>query len=466
MSGRQVVMCRQVVAASFRDPSGCVFEIDGTLYRQVNLSYREDYDALFSCGLYKDLVDQGLLVPHEEAPMDVAPHGGAYKVIKPARVPFVSYPYEWCFSQLQDAARATLKVQRLALQHGMCLKDASAYNIQFCAGRPLLIDTLSFQRYREGEPWVAYRQFCKHFLAPLALASQVDVRLSQLSRVQIDGIPLGLASNLLPWTSRLNFGLLIHIHLHAAAEKRFADQLGQTQNRSVTLRGMLGLLDSLESCVSGLRWKPARNGWAGYYTSTNYDSAAMEHKVQLVRSFIEQAVPPPNMIWDLGANTGRFSRLASARGIHTLAFDSDPSCVEQVYREETKRGNERLLPLLVDLTNPSGAIGWANEERLALAQRGPADLVLALALVHHLAITNNVPLERIAAFLAQLGHHLIIEFVPKRDSMVQALLANRGDIFPEYEQHHFESAFAEHFQILSRARVGGSRRVIYLMRRL
>jgi hypothetical protein len=212
------------LSASFRDPSGFLFSRGGALYRQVNRKYQQEYARLMESGLYEKLVKAGLLIPHTEVNQAPAEAENAYKVIQPERVAFISYPYEWSFGQLKDAALATLSVQKRALKRGMSLKDASAYNIQFVHGKATLIDTLSFETYKEGQPWVAYRQFCQHFLAPLALMALRDVRLSQLLRVYIDGVPLDLASELLPWNTRLNFGLLTHIHLHAGAQKKYAGE--------------------------------------------------------------------------------------------------------------------------------------------------------------------------------------------------------------------------------------------------
>ncbi len=454
----------QVLPSSFRDPSGFLFRRQGTLYRQVNAPYRADYEQLLASGLYADLVANGLLITHEEAQVEPAVPG-AYKVLRPEPLPFVSYPYEWSFGQLQDAALATLRIQRRALDMGMSLKDASAYNIQFIGSKPMLIDTLSFEAYREGEPWVAYGQFCRHFLAPLALMSYVDVRLDGLLRTYIDGVPLSLAGRLLPGRTRLRFGLLSHIHLHAGAERRTASRPVDVPNRRFSRNAMLGLVDNLAGTVRGLKWQPKGTPWAGYYAATNYSAAAMEHKAQLVAEFLAAIEPAPALAWDLGANTGRFGRIVAERGAYTVAFDNDPACVERSYREGAARGEANVLPLLLDLTNPSPNVGWANEERMSLLQRAPADVALALALVHHLAIGNNLPLSRIAAFLARACHVLIIEFVPKSDSQVQRLLATRQDIFPNYTQEAFEAEFGRHFTIERQAAIRESERTLYLMRR-
>ncbi len=445
--------------SSFRDPSGFLFRRDGALFRQINASYREEYEALLACGLYERLVGAGLLVPHRETDAPPADAAIAYKVIQPEEVPFISYPYEWCFSQLKDAALTTLRIQQEALETGMSLKDASAYNIQFWRGRPVLIDTLSFERYQEGRPWVAYRQFCQHFLAPLALAGYRDARLPQLLRVHLDGIPLDLASRLLPGRSRLRFPMLTHIHLHARTQRAFADSGRDASSVKVSRRGLLGLLESLRAGVESCRWRPTGTTWEDYYQDTNYSPAALQHKTELVAEFLAQANPAS--VWDLGANVGRFSRLASERGIPTVAFDVDPAAVEKNYLECRRTGEENLLPLLLDLTNPSPAIGWALEERMSLLHRRLPDAVLALALVHHLVIGNNLPLENLASFFSRLCRSLILEFVPKEDSQVQRLLASRQDIFPTYDRQNFEEVFSSHFEIRRAERISASERLLY-----
>jgi len=321
---------------------------------------------------------------------------------------------------------------------------------------------LSFEVYREGDPWVAYRQFCQHFLAPLALMSRRDIRLGQLLRLSIDGVSLDLAVRLLPWKARLNFGLLTHLYLHAASQRRFAGAEVRTAQgtRRVSRTGFLGLIDNLRRTVAGLRWDPGRTDWAEYETMHNYSPAALEAKRRLVAENLERA--RPSSLWDLGANTGAFSRLASDQGIATISFDVDPSAVETNYRSVRASGEANLLPLLIDLTNPSPAQGWHHAERLSLQQRGPADAVMALALVHHLAIGNNVPLPQVASFLADLGRWVIIEFVPKSDSQVKRLLAAREDIFSDYNVEGFERAFSGLFELRHHEPIAESERTLYL----
>lgn len=451
--------------ASFRDPSGFLFSRNGTLYRQVNRVYQQDYDLLLSSGLYEKLAARKLLISHREVDLEPADQPPAYKVIEPELVSLIAYPYEWSFSQLKDAALTTLQIQKIALGSGMSLKDASAYNMQFHRGRPILIDTLSFERYKEGEPWTAYRQFCQHFLAPLALMARKDVRLSQLLRIYIDGVPLDLASPLLPLSSRLDFGLLTHIHLHARAQLRYAGQEVKVsrQGRRMSQEALKALVGHLEATVRKLQWQPAGTEWADYYNITNYSEAAFDHKKELISEWVRRVSPAS--VWDLGANNGEFTRLASSRGIPSVAFDVDPSAVEQNYRKVKHEKEHNLLPLVLDLTNPSPGLGWHNRERQAFLERGPVDMVFALALIHHLAISNNVPLEKLAEFFHEAGKWLVIEFVPKSDTQVQKLLANRVDIFDRYTQDDFEHVFGEVFTIHEKTLVRESERCLYLMER-
>jgi ribosomal protein L11 methylase PrmA len=452
---------KRIHPASFRDPSGFIFIEGGVLYRQINRAYQGEFERFVSSGLYDALAKDHLIITHEEADRSLARSEAAYKIIRPEAVPFISYPYEWCFSELKDAARLTLKIQKIALKHEMVLKDASAYNIQFLNGRPVLIDTLSFERYREGEPWIAYRQFCQNFLAPLLLMSYTDARLNQLFRVYIDGVPLDLASELLPFRTRLKLSVATHIHMHSRSQKHYADRPVRKEQVKVSRFAFTGLMDHLSGAVEKTRWIPGKTEWGDYYGATNYTEGAIAAKQQAVTTFLERT--GPETVWDLGANTGLFSRIAAEHGAQTVAFDLDPVAVETNYLDCVRRSETKLLPLLLDLTNPSPAIGFENKERLSLIQRGPADLVMALAVVHHLAISNNVPLGRVAEFFANIGKALIVEFVPKSDSQVQRLLASREDIFTDYTQEGFERSFQQHFAIRESIAIRDSQRILYLM---
>ncbi len=459
-------MPSEIVSGSFRDPSGFVFRHNGSVYRQVNQCYKDDYDLLMKSGLYEDLVTAGLLIPHEEVTGVPSPcETGAYKVLKPEMIRFISYPYEWCFGQFKDAALTTLAVQRTALKYGMTLKDCSAYNIQFHKGRPVFIDTLSFTKHVQGAPWTPYKQFCQHFYGVLAMISYTDPRLRRLTRLYMDGVPLDLVSSVLPYRTKFVFPMLLHIHLHAKTQVRYANRpIGQANFRqSMSVNSLMGLLDSLEDGVRRLTWKPVGTEWADYYNDDSYTPGGREHKQRLISEYV--ATVCPATVWDMGANTGFHSRVASEFGAETVAFDVDPAAVEMNYQQTVRDNETNILPLLLDLTNPSPSLGWDNDERLSLADRGPADLAMALALIHHLAISNNVPLQRVATFFSRICRSLIIEFVPKADHKVRKLLATRDDVFPGYAQDGFEEEFSNLFEIERSDKIKDSDRVLYLMRR-
>ena len=449
--------------SSFRDPSGFVFCQDGALFRQVNECYGRQYDHLMRSGLYDALVLEKQLVAHQIAPI-TPDSAGAYCVIKPELIPMITYPYEWSFSQLKDAAVTTLRIHKRALEFGMILKDASAYNIQFDRGFCKLIDTLSFDFYEEGAAWVAYGQFCRHFLAPLLLMKHVDIRLQQLLRVYLDGIPLDLADRLLK--GKGGFASTQHIHWHAQSIAKRAEDgksPGQIKTVPISKFNHIAMIDSLIRTVEQLRLENVKTEWMDYYSDTNYSPAARKSKEAIFADFMQQLCL--HTIWDLGANDGSFSRIALESCAElVVAFDIDPIAVERNYRI-AKEKRQNLVPLLFDLTNPSPGIGFANRERVSVEHRGKPDGVVALALIHHLAISNNLPFGKIAEWMAGLANTLIIEFVPKEDSQVQVLLATRCDIFPHYHQAEFERAFGAHFSIVRKEPVQDSLRTIYLFQK-
>ncbi len=448
--------------SSFRDPSGYLFTKNGILYRSIAESYRKHYEHAENSGLYASLIKENLLVPHKEVDRHSVGDEDAYKVIVPEKIPFISYPYEWCFDELKDAALLTLQIQKKALECGMTLRDASAFNVQFLKGQPIFIDTLSFKKYEEGTPWIGYRQFCEHFLAPLMLMSLKDVRLNRMFRVFIDGIPLDLASALLPRWTYLVPRIALHIHLHAKSKKRFKKKDLKSSWR-VSRHGLLAIIESLEAAVKKTSLKKQNTEWANYYNETNYTSESFQDKKKIISEFLEKA--SPQTVWDIGANTGEFSRLASDRGIETIAFDIDPAAVQKNYLEIKRKNEKNITPLMFDVANPSPSIGWMNEERMSLEKRGPADLVMALALIHHLAISNNIPLAKIAEAFSRLGRHVIVEFVPKSDSRMKRLLKTREDIFPNYHEAAFEKEFSKHFVILEKRSILNSERTLYRMKK-
>lgn len=450
--------------ASFRDPSGFVFRRDGRILRQVNRCYRKEYETVVESGLFETLQDQGRLLGHEEVSLELRCSDEAALVLAPRPVPFLSYPYEWCFSQLRDAALLTLRIQREALRHGMTLKDASAYNVQFLGSRPVFIDTLSFETYEEGRPWTGYRQFCEHFLAPLSLMAHVDVRLGQLSRRFVDGLPLDLAGQLLPLRTYLSPGLLVHLHLHARQQAKWRHREEDVASGgSVSRRGLGGILDNLTATIRKMEWKgEGETEWEGYYAEegNNYTHRALADKDRAVARILEKL--EPKTVGDLGGNTGRFSEIAARTADWVVCIDGDPGAVERAYREFAGRGD--ILPLWIDLENPSPGIGWCGRERPGVLARGPFDTVLALALVHHLVLGSNVPFPEVVSLLAAAGRTALVELPSREDSQVRRLLARRDDeVAARYDQAHFLTAVREHFEIVDAHPIEDSRRTLFAL---
>ena len=438
----------------------------GRPYRQIQSRFATEWDAFAGSPLERRLIERGRLLPYEPAPLELAQGAGAHAVIAPERIDFVSYPYEWAFGELKDAALLTLDAELDALADGWTLRDASAFNVQFRDGRPVLIDSLSFEPHEEGVPWVAYRQFCEHFLAPLALMARVDVRFGNLLRTEIDGIPLDLAARLLPSRTRLNFGLLSHVHLHARSQRRHAgneDEGEAARGARIARSRLIGLIGNLRSTVKGLDWTPAGTEWSDYADHTSYGDAATASKAGLVEAFVREV--PGARAWDLGANTGRYSRIAADAGKRVLAFDIDPAAAEQHYRALKGEGRTDILPLVQDVANPSPGLGWAGRERRSLLERADPDVILALALVHHLAISRNVPLPMLLGLFADLAPWAVVEFVPREDPMVRRLLAARRDVFDDYTIDGFRAAAAGRFEVVREEPIAESPRTLFLLRR-
>ncbi len=444
----------QLETSSFRDPDAKVFLKDGEIYRRISKNYAKTFEKFINSGLYEKLLSENLIIEHTQIESDDL-------IIKPKKV-FISYPWEWCFSQLKDAALATLKIQKIALEYNMSLKDATPYNIQFLKNKPLLIDTSSFEDFKE-KPWVAYRQFCENFLSPLVLMAYTDLSLSSLFLGNINGISLALASKLLPLKTRFNPNLLWHIHIHSKMQNKYSENKTKYDVK-ISKNQLLNIIDNLYDTVLGINLKKYKTEWQEYYSNTNYTEDSFGTKKEIITCFKNKI--NPKTVWDFGSNTGIFSRIFSKEGIDVTAFDIDHLAIEKNYLTAKENGEENIFPLIFDISNPSPALGFNNEERKTLTQRAQnVDLILALALIHHLRITYSIPFSYIAKYFAEISKYLIIEFVDKKDSKIQTMLLNREDIFDDYTKENFEKEFGEFYQILEIKPIDGTKRTLYLMER-
>jgi len=445
--------------ASYKDPSGFIFQASGKFYRQVNKIYAAHYDLLISSGLSSLLQQKKLLLAHKEVKENMLHSGDWYLTLLPEQIPFTSYPYEWCFEQMKDAALMTLEIVKVSVDKGMILKDASPYNVQFLNGRPVFIDTLSFEKYDPSLPWIAYRQFCESFLFPLLLSHYHKTSIQPFLNSYPNGIPVNVTAKLLPWKSRLNPGVSLHVFLQNKLSKK-SKNAGQAN--SFSKNKLLNLISHLEGIIRDLD-NTDKTEWSNYYAGSISGGEYLGKKEEIVNNLLQKV--DGRKILDLGANEGFFSHLAAAKNFDVVAVDKDDQCINALYKKIKGKNITNILPLCIDLMNPSPASGFAHNERASFGARIHTDAVMALALIHHLAIGHNLPLSRIAEYLFALSHQLIIEFVPKEDEKVQLLLQNKKDIYPQYTREHFENIFRERFTITEKAQVPDNDRIIYLMKR-
>lgn len=446
--------------ASFRDPAGFVFQQENILYRQINLSYQHTYTHLMQSGCYARLVKEELLIPHTELAENITNHPQAFKTIQPERVPFITYPYEWSFDMLRDAALCTLRIATMALEYDMVLKDATPFNIQWYKGKMRLIDTLSLDRF-DNKPWTAYRQFCEMFLAPLLLMHYSRQQLPSLLLAWPAGIPVEVASALLPRRSRFSLHTYLHIHLQAKYSRKRKQNAAQVQFTKQKLRNLLG---SLELVITRLRTPVQNSTWTDYYDEAGQRGQYLEHKQQLIRKWVDE-LPHLKTAADLGANEGLFAKLLASKGLEVLAADIDPYCINRLYQERKQQKAAGIVPVVQDLAFPTPAIGQNNAERSAFSERINADIVIALALIHHLVIGKQLTLEQVATYLATFSPYLILEFVPAEDEKTQQLLKQQTRSFPDYTQAHFEAVFSVFFETVNKQTIEGSARTLFLLKK-
>jgi hypothetical protein len=357
----------------------------------------------------------------------------------------------------------TLRIAKESLQFGVMLKDASAFNVQWHKGKMIFIDTLSFEKYDETRPWVAYRQFCEHFLGPLLLMHYRKLPLTEMLLAWPDGMPLRATAGLLPRRTRFSLPVYLHIHLHSKYSSK--PTAAAKKSWQFSKKKMLNLLQSLGQLVNRLRLPDGQSAWSAYYDEASQRKDYLEKKKSIVSEWLPQFFDVQTAM-DLGANDSAFSRLLSAKNIFTIAADADAFCIERLYQSIVHTKDSNLQPLIIDLSHPTPAIGLNNQERAAFTDRAKAGLVLALAVIHHLAIGKNIPLDKIAFFFAGISRKwLIVEFIPKSDDKIMQMLSSKKDIYDNYSMEVFENVFRRYFDIREKKEIGDSGRTIYLMKK-
>lgn len=460
-------MMTRLDPGSFRDRDGRVFYHEGRVYRALSGTAAADWRALADTALFRRAIAAGTIVATTEAELprafleELSPRWECALEHEP--IAFISYPYEWPFSMLRDAALLQLELLADALAEGMILKDASSYNVQWRGSKPVFIDVGSFEAWREGDPWAGYLQFCQLFLYPLMLTAHRDVYFGPWLRGSLDGITPAEMHRLLGWRDRLRPGVLTDVYLQAKLTKRDASDAslrGELRRAGFRKEMILNNVRRLIKIVRGLAWRRRESQWASYAEENTYEREDREIKERFVRRVAAER--PWRSVWDLGSNTGAYSRIAAEHAETVVALDADPLAVDRLYRRLREEGPDNVLPLVVNLTDPSPALGWRHRERQALGERPRPELILCLALIHHLVLTANVPLDEVVDWLADLGSHLVIEFPTKDDAMVRKLLRNKADVYDDYEADYFEHRLRERFEVLRQESYhGGTRRLFF-----
>ncbi|GIF71971.1 class I SAM-dependent methyltransferase [Asanoa siamensis] len=463
----------QAEPGSFRDPQTRVFHADGEVLRGLGAQAAQDWKALRASDFFARTQAERTVTRTEEVDRELPGAPGTWSAtLRHEPLPFVTYPYEWSHAMRQDAARLHLRLLQDALAAGFTMKDGSAYNVQWRGAAPEFVDVGSFEPARAGEPWAGYRQFCQTLLYPLMLQAHLDLDPRPLLRAQIDGVEPAQMRRMFGGTKRLARGVLKHVHLHDSIQSRNADRSTgavreQLKDAGFNSELVLAAVKAMAKLVDQLDWAPPATHWGDYRETCSYSEADRAAKQAFVDAALTAAAKT-DLVLDLGANDGVFSRQAATRAQHVVAVEADPAVVDTLYRQLRAEGEQRILPIVMDLADPSPGGGWAGTERAGFPQRAArADVTLALALVHHLAIGRNVPLPRVVDWLAGMGRTVVVEFVHAEDPMAQRLLANKPDgLFPDYHVDTFEKLLGERFDIARKETLpGGSRTLIAGVRR-
>ncbi len=456
-------------SGSYRDPSGHVYDLDGRIVRTVTDRAKADYEFVRDSGALAEFIKRGLVIPTREIP----PHAFAVAlrdvvyVLEHDRVPWVSFPYEWGFSSLKAAALLHLDLQVLALERGLTLSDASAYNVQFIGSKPIFIDVLSLRRYNDGEFWVGQRQFAEQFLNPLLLRAVAGIPHNAWYRGTLEGIETEQLNRVIPGWRKLGWKIFTNVTLPSkvqqSARKRSTANLRQLKDRKLPRSQYRALLLSLRSWIAQLRPKDTgESTWENYEEDRTYSSAEAVAKRAFIARFVDTT--KPGMVWDLGCNTGEFSETALKAGAkYVVGFDIDHGALDRAYA----RSRDFKLALQVvyqDAANPTPNQGWGMEERRSVLSRGKPDAILALAFEHHLSIGRNIPLDEVIRWLASMAPTGVIEFVQKTDPTVQRMLALRTDIFDQYSEESFRAGLEASAEITDEERVSSDNRVLFAFR--
>lgn len=451
---------------SFRDRSGRVFLRNGRVCRALDATAADEWRHAERTAFVRRFMEEGRIVRTSESgerPPPVGDESPWQLVLEHERIPFVSYPYEWSFNMLRDAARLHLDLLETALDEQTILKDATPYNVQFIGAAPVFIDVASIVRLNPGEAWAGYRQFCQLMLYPLMLKAYRGLDFQPLLRGSLEGISPAAMLRHISWRDRLRRGVLSHVWLHARLEQQFG---GRRENTRSKLRShgfgpelIRANLRALRRTIDRLKAPAQTSDWSEYVEQCPHVRTDAAAKTAFVQDVVRQRHWP--LVWDLGCNTGRFARIAADRADCVVAMDSDSTTIDKLYRSLREGRSRRILPLVMDVADPSPARGWRARERRDLPSRGRPQLILCLALLHHLALGRNLPLQEVVDWLADLRSSLVIEFVAADDPQAQALLQNRTDRHDDYRLDRFERLLHGRFHVRRREPLPSGTRTLF-----
>jgi predicted nicotinamide N-methyase len=441
---------------SFKDQAARVVKKDGQYFRYIFTAYQEEYAHLMTSGLYSTLVERHLLIPHQEIE---ALEDCDYKIILPEQINFLSLPFEWCYSQWLKVVLAYLEINLVALEHGMILKDATPYNFFLKKGEAILFDTSSFVFFNEPDYWISYRQFCEEMLGPIALMHYKGVDWGRLTLASHQGFSLDFISQNLPTKTWLNLSCLLHLHLHAKAyhkpSKEKNSSKGFTKEKLIEVIRMIKT--TIESWEDYCRY-PAY--WEDYYEIDIETSEYIADKENTINEILGEL--KPKRVLDLGANTGKFSEIACKIAENVIALEFDKNCVDKIEKRIKETQNEKLHTILGDLSQTSPDFGLLGKEHLSIFHRAKSDIVMALALTHHLALTKMIPFELIIELLYEFSsRYVLVEFIEKTDRKVIQLLQNNPRYYPSKEE--FELIIKQKFTLLQQKLLDKSVRTLYLL---
>lgn len=449
--------------SSYRDPSGFVYRENDIYYRQINPVYFEEYKAAVNSGVYQKLIDKKWLIPHKEIS-----HHEDKIIILPEQLDFVTYPYEWSFHQYKHAAQLTLRIQIFLLENDFSLKDASAFNVTFHKGKAIFIDTLSIEKYKENTPWRALKQFNEHFFGPLLLAQKHGGAYLKTLQHSINGINLSEVKRQLTFTSRFHPIIYSHIHLLAKTDEQEDREINNSKKINLPKSSQIKMLRALEQHIDAMVSKE-NTEWSSYYDQINYQETSFQIKKKLIKEWCEEI--KASTVIDLGGNDGTFAKELLGQASQIIVSDIDQPAIDQCYLNQLKSNDHRLIPMVCDLMQPSPAIGFHNSERSSFTSRiidFKPDVSMALALIHHITLTGNVPFEMSASYFTKLSKYLIIEFPDRKDSWVKFILDSKRDarhLFDNYSLSAFAKAYQQYFKLIKSEKIEGTERTLFLFER-